>query len=46
MRLAIFGVAGRVIRTARRRILRIPSTWPWAEEITSAHQRLAALAPP
>jgi Transposase DDE domain group 1 len=46
LRLRIFGVAGRVIHTARRRILRIPTAWPWAEAITSAHQRLAALAPP
>ena len=46
LRLTIFGVAGRIIRTARRHVLRIPTTWPWAEAITSAHQRLAALAPP
>ena len=31
LRLTIFGVAGRVVRTARRRILRIPTAWrPWA----------------
>ena len=46
LRLTIFGVAGRVIRTARRHLLRIPTTWPWADAITSAHQHLAALAPP
>lgn len=46
LRLRLFGVAGRLVRTGRRRILRIPLTWPWAEQITSAHVRLTALAVP
>jgi hypothetical protein len=44
LRLRLFGVAGRLIRTARRRILKIPETWPWNETITTAHHRLAILA--
>lgn len=43
LRLRIFGVAGRLVRTARRRVLKIPDSWPWAEAITTAHQRLATL---
>ena len=46
LRLRLFSVAGRLIRSARRHVLRIPKTWPWAEAITTAHQRQAALAPP
>ncbi|MQA27687.1 MAG: IS1380 family transposase [Micromonosporaceae bacterium] len=44
LRLRIFGVAGRLIRTARRRILIIPDAWPWADAITAAHHQLTALA--
>lgn len=44
LRLRIFGVAGRLIRTGRRAMLKIPENWPWAEAVTSAHVRLAALA--
>jgi hypothetical protein len=45
LRLRILGVAGRLVRTARRTVLKIPDTWPWAREITTAHARLAALTP-
>jgi hypothetical protein len=45
LRLRILGVAGRLVRTARRTVLKIPDTWPWAREITTAHARLTALAP-
>ena len=34
------------MHTARRRILHIDSTWPWAETITTAHTRLCALPVP
>jgi hypothetical protein len=44
LRLRIFGVAGRLVRSARRRILKIPDRWPWADAVTNAHQRLTALA--
>jgi hypothetical protein len=45
LRLRILGVAGRLVRTARRTLLKIPDTWPWAHDITTAHARLAALTP-
>ena len=40
LRLRILAVAGRIVRTARRRILHIDPDWPWAETITTAHARL------
>jgi len=39
LRLQVFAVAARLVRTARRRWLRISRDWPWAQEITDAHQR-------
>jgi hypothetical protein len=44
LRLRLFGVAGRVVRTGRRLTLKIPDTWPWAEQIIGAHTRLAQWA--
>ena len=46
LRLRILAVAGRIVRTARRRLLKIDPVWPWAEVITTAHARLAALPVP
>jgi hypothetical protein len=46
LRLRILAVAGRLVRTARRRILTIDPTWPWADLITTAHARLKALPAP
>jgi hypothetical protein len=46
MRLRILAVAGRIVRTARRRILHIDPAWPWADAITTAHDRLCALPAP
>ena len=46
LRLRILAVAGRIVRTARRRILRIDPDWPWADVIISAHARLRALPVP
>lgn len=43
LRLRILAVAGRLITTGRRRILRLSRRWPWTDLITSAHRRLAAL---
>ena len=34
------------VRTARRHVLHIDQTWPWAETITTAHGRLCALPVP
>jgi hypothetical protein len=46
LRLRILAVAGRIVRTARRRILRIDPNWPWADVIIGAHARLCALPVP
>ena len=47
LRLRILAVAGRIVRSARRRTLHIDPAWPWAEAITTAHARLMSLpAPP
>jgi Transposase DDE domain group 1 len=46
LRLRILATAGRLVRSARRRVLHIDSTWPWAETITTAHVRLRALPVP
>ncbi|MFC4945109.1 transposase [Pseudonocardia sp. GCM10023141] len=43
LRLRILAVAGRIVRTARRRMLKIDPAWPWATVITTAHGRLVAL---
>ena len=45
LRLCLFAVAGRLIRTARRLRIRLDSSWPWARDINAAMQRLHALAP-
>ena len=44
LRLRVFGVAGRLIRTARRHVLTIPTNWPWADTVITAHHRLTTLA--
>ena len=46
LRLRILAVAGRLVRTARRRVLQIDPAWPWAAVITAAHARLTALPAP
>jgi hypothetical protein len=46
LRLRILAVAGRIVRTARRRVLHIDPAWPWADVITTAHARLRALPAP
>jgi len=46
LRLRILAVAGRIVRSARRRILHIDPDWPWAAVITAAHARLTALPAP
>lgn len=42
LRLRLFAVAGRIIHSGRRRILRISRRWPWAEVITTGHTALDA----
>lgn len=44
LRLHIFGVAGRLVRTSRRHQLKITNGWPWTDTILAAHHRLTTLA--
>jgi nucleotide-binding universal stress UspA family protein len=43
LRLRLLAVAGRVITTGRRRILRLSQRWPWADLVVGGHRRLTAL---
>ena len=42
LRLRIFTVAGRLMRSTRQHLLQIDSTWPWAATILTAHHRFRA----
>ena len=44
LRLRLFSVAGRLVRTGRRLRLRIAASWPWATCLITAITRLQALA--
>jgi hypothetical protein len=46
LRLHLFHVSARIVRTARHTQLRLPRDWPWAGEIAAAHARLQALPTP
>ena len=46
LRYRLLHTAGRLTRGQRRRWLRIPSTWPWATQITAAFDRIAAIPAP
>ena len=43
LRYRLLHVAARVVRNARRLIVRLQRTWPWAAELALAFQRLRAL---
>lgn len=43
LRLRILAVAGRIIATGRRRILRLSKRWPWTDLILTGHQRLTEI---
>jgi Transposase DDE domain group 1 len=43
VRRRVYTVAGRLVRTGRRVILRLPRRWPWAGQILAALDRLRAL---
>lgn len=43
LRRRILSVAARLIRTGRRRTLRIHDKWPWADPLLAGHRNLAAL---
>jgi hypothetical protein len=46
LRYRMLHVAGRLAFHARQAILHLDRDWPWASELASAFQRLAALPPP
>lgn len=46
LRYRLLHVAARLVRTARRTVLRIAQTWPWATELATAYVRLATLPRP
>lgn len=43
VRRRVYNITGRLVRTGRRVVLRIPRRWPWATEIITALERLRAL---
>jgi DDE family transposase len=43
LRYRLLHVAARVVRHARRRILRLQRTWPWVVELAAAFTRLRTL---
>ena len=43
LRYRILHAAARLVRGAQRRRLKIQATWPWADAITTAWQRIDAL---
>ncbi|GAA1740874.1 IS1380 family transposase [Luedemannella helvata] len=46
LRYRILHTAARLVRGQRRQWLRIPKSWPWAEQITGAFNRIAAIPAP
>jgi len=46
LRYRLLHTAARLTRGQRRRWLRIPATWPWADQITAAFTRIAAIPAP
>jgi hypothetical protein len=45
LRLRLFAVAGRLIRTACQHCLPLDASWPWAQDLAAALLRLPALVP-
>ncbi|MFD3732603.1 transposase [Streptomyces sp. NPDC058632] len=46
LRPRLFPAAAQLVRTDRRRCLRLPARWPWTDEITRAIDRLNVLPSP
>jgi hypothetical protein len=46
LRYRVLHAAARLARGGRRRRLKIAATWPWAEEIVTAWQRVQAIPHP
>ena len=45
LRHRLLHVAGRLTRSGRRHTLHLPAAWPWRDQLTSAFERVTALAP-
>jgi hypothetical protein len=45
LRLRLLHVAGRIVTTGRRHLLRLPRGWPWTDLLLAGHHRLTALRP-
>jgi hypothetical protein len=43
LRYRLLHVAGRIVRLARRVVLRLPAHWPWAAALAGAYRRVAVL---
>ena len=43
LRYRVLHTAARLVRGGRRRYLKIQATWPWADAITAAWQRIDAI---
>jgi len=43
LRLRLLNIAGRIVRTGRRHLLRLPRGWPWNDPLLAGHHRLDAL---
>jgi hypothetical protein len=46
LRYKLLHTAGRIVKGQRRRYLRIPPSWPWAQDIAGAFTTILALPPP
>jgi hypothetical protein len=46
LRYRLWSLPARLVRHARKRVLKISATWPWKEAFTTCWQRLCALPAP
>ena len=46
LRYRLLHVPARLVRGARRRRLRFPATWPWADQIVAVFARIGAIPQP
>ncbi len=44
LRRKVFTMAGRLVHSGRRRQLRLPASWPWAEPISTALASIHAIS--
>jgi hypothetical protein len=43
LRRKVFTMPGRLVHSGRRRHLRLPTSWPWADAITNALEQITAI---